>query len=66
VTGLRLAHITTRIPLYQLNEAWEELNMAVMQMHLKITIPKADAEVGGSLLTSSSGLGALSTTQNWY
>jgi hypothetical protein len=22
--------------------------------------------VGGSLLTSSSGLGALSTTQNWY
>jgi hypothetical protein len=47
VTGLRMAHITSTFPFYQLNEAWEELNMAAMQMHPKITIPKADAEVGG-------------------
>jgi hypothetical protein len=47
ITGLRMAHITTTFPMFQLTEAWCDLNRTAMACNPKVYLPEADAEIGG-------------------
>ena len=45
-TGLKMPHITSTFPIFQLTEAWEELHGAASASRIKI--PAVDQQIGGS------------------
>jgi hypothetical protein len=48
ITGLRMPHITTPFPVYQLQRAWEDLQKQAYKADKSLTLPSVDVEVGGS------------------